>query len=51
MKPLEWNDKLIVDNGLIDEDHHILLDNINQFREQVGHFDSSDGCHENSGIP
>lgn len=42
MKPIEWYDKLTIDNGLIDEDHHILLDIINEFRAEVGHFKSSD---------
>jgi hemerythrin len=41
VKPIKWYDKLSVDDGLIDEDHRLLLDIINQFREQVGHFKTS----------
>lgn len=46
MKPIKWNDKLSVDHGLIDKDHHFLIKIINNFREQVGHFNSSDEAME-----
>lgn len=42
MKPIEWSDKLSVDNGVIDSDHKFLLKIINKFRDEVGHFESAE---------
>jgi len=41
MKPIEWTDKLSVDNGIIDSDHKLLLKIVNKFRDEVGKFESS----------
>lgn len=46
MEPIKWRDKLNIDNGVIDEDHHYLVDIINKFREKVGHFESADDAVE-----
>ena len=42
MKKIMWHDKLTIDNGVVDNDHRFLLAIVNEFREKVGHFDSSD---------
>lgn len=42
MKPIEWSDKLSVDNGVIDNDHKFLLKIINKFRDEVGNFETAE---------
>lgn len=42
MKPIEWNEKLSVDNGVIDNDHKFLLKIINKFRDEVGRFETAE---------
>lgn len=46
VKPIEWTEKLAVDGDVIDRDHKFLLKIINNFRAQVGHFNSADEAME-----
>ena len=38
IKIMEWSEKFIVDNGLIDNDHKFLIELINEFNENVPNF-------------
>jgi len=42
MKPLEWSDKLSIDQSVIDDEHHVLIGIVNKFRAKAEHFETAE---------